>query len=81
MENIYLIMLLNIINFVFYGIDKKKARDNKWRISEKTLLTLSLVAGIGGLAGMKLFHHKTREKKFYLVNIIGILLNIYILLK
>ena len=78
MENKYII-ILNLINFVLYGIDKYKARHNKWRISEKTLLTLSVLAGLGGFLGMEIFHHKTREKKFYLANLIGMALTIYLI--
>lgn len=77
MENIYIIIILNFINFILYGIDKFKAKHDMWRISEKTLLTLSIMAGFGGLIGMKIFHHKTREKKFYIANFIGILVTIY----
>lgn len=78
MENKYII-ILNLINFIVYGIDKYKARHNKWRISEKTLLTLSIIAGMGGFLGMEIFHHKTREKKFYLANLIGMVLTIYLI--
>ena len=78
MENKYII-ILNLINFILYGIDKYKARHNRWRISEKTLLTLSVLAGLGGFLGMEIFHHKTREKKFYLANLIGMALTIYLI--
>lgn len=78
MENKYII-ILNLINFILYGIDKYKARHNKWRISEKTLLTLSVVAGMGGFLGMEIFHHKTREKKFYIANLLGMALTIYLI--
>ncbi|MBS6719958.1 MAG: DUF1294 domain-containing protein [Peptoniphilus harei] len=78
MENNYLIIILNLINFILYGIDKYKAKHNLWRISEKTLLSLSVLAGVGGILGMEIFHHKTREKKFYLANLIGIALTIYL---
>ncbi|MBS4881614.1 MAG: DUF1294 domain-containing protein [Peptoniphilus harei] len=79
MENNYLIIFLNLINFILYGIDKYKAKHNLWRISEKTLLTLSALAGVGGILGMEIFHHKTREKKFYLANLIGMAFTIYLI--
>ena len=45
--------------------DKRKARRDKWRISEKTLFLLALAGGsAGSLLGMKLFHHKTRHRLF-----------------
>lgn len=78
MENKYII-ILNLINFILYGIDKYKARHNKWRISEKTLLTLSVIAGMGGFLGMEIFRHKTREKKFYIANLLGMAITIYLI--
>lgn len=78
MENKYII-ILNLINFILYGIDKYKAKHDMWRISEKTLLTLSVVAGMGGFLGMEIFHHKTRERKFYIANLLGMALTIYLI--
>lgn len=67
--------LLNMVNFILYGIDKNRARKNKNRIAEKTFYTLGLLAGgIGGLLGMKVFHHKTKHLSFYIVNILGLIL-------
>ena len=61
------ILLLNLVTFVVYGIDKYKAKRGKWRISEHTLLTLALFGGsMGAWLAMKAFHHKTMHKKFYI---------------
>jgi len=55
----------NVLTFVAYGIDKWKARHDKWRIPEATLLGLAAVGGsIGAWLGMKVWHHKTLHKKF-----------------
>ena len=63
-EIIYLI-IINIITFITYGIDKAKARKGAWRIAEKTLIGLAVAGGsIGALAGMSFFHHKTRKPLF-----------------
>ena len=46
-------------------IDKKRAKWGKWRIKESTLFTLVLLGGgIGGIAGMYTFRHKTKKLKF-----------------
>ena len=63
---IYLI-IINILTFLIFGIDKWKARRGKWRIPEGTLIWMSIIGGsIGALVGMYLFHHKTQKLKFNL---------------
>ena len=60
-----LIAILNVITFFLYGIDKWKAKKNRWRIPESTLLLLAVLGGsIGAWLGMKIWHHKTMHKKF-----------------
>ncbi len=62
-----LVVLWNILVFLMFGIDKYKAKKNRWRIPEHTLLTCAFLLGsLGGFFGMKLFHHKTLHKKFYI---------------
>ena len=56
---------INFISFVIMGVDKYKARKRAWRIPESTLFVLALIGGsIGSIAGMHLFHHKTRHWYF-----------------
>ena len=60
---IYL-LIINVVTFFVYGIDKYKAKHAKWRISETTLLLLAAIGGsIGAWCGMKVWHHKTMHKK------------------
>ena len=62
---VYYLIALNIVTFFVYGIDKWKAKQGSWRISEATLLTLAIIGGsIGALLGLKIWHHKTMHKKF-----------------
>ena len=57
--------VINIVAFFLYGIDKWKARHDKWRITEARLLSVALLGGsIGALLGMKVWHHKTQHNKF-----------------
>lgn len=59
------LLVINLITFVMYGIDKYKAKKSKWRISEATLLWLAAFGGsVGAWIGMKVWHHKTLHKKF-----------------
>ena len=57
--------VINIVAFFLYGIDKWKARHDKWRITEARLLWIAVAGGsIGALLGMKVWHHKTKHNKF-----------------
>ena len=57
--------VINIVAFFLYGIDKWKARHDKWRITEARLLWIAVAGGsIGALLGMKIWHHKTKHNKF-----------------
>ncbi|MEE0693331.1 MAG: DUF1294 domain-containing protein [Lachnospiraceae bacterium] len=61
------IITINLIGFFIMGIDKRRARKNKWRIQEKTLFLIALLFGsIGVLTGMYVFRHKTRHLSFKL---------------
>ena len=67
MERILVIYLLavNLLAFILYGIDKKRARNREWRISERTLIGIAVIGGcIGAILGMHVFHHKTRHWYF-----------------
>ena len=62
---LYYLIAINAITFITYGIDKWKARKNKWRIPESTLLLLAVFGGsIGAFLGMRVWRHKTMHKKF-----------------
>ena len=61
---IYLVVI-NVVTFFMYGIDKWKARKAKWRIREAALLGLAVLGGsVGAWIGMRVWHHKTLHKKF-----------------
>ena len=62
---VYFLICINVVTFLVYGIDKWKAKQGSWRISEATLLLFAIVGGsIGALLGMKVWHHKTMHEKF-----------------
>ena len=57
--------VINLLTFIVYGADKRRARQGKWRVPEKTLFLLPLLGGsIGALLGMRVFHHKTKHWYF-----------------
>lgn len=64
---LFYLVTINALGFLIMLADKKKAKKRLWRIPEATLLTVAALGGsIGCLAGMKVFHHKTRKPKFYI---------------
>ena len=59
------LIAMNILGFILMWIDKRRARLHKWRIPERTLFAVAVIGGsIGSIAGMHLFHHKTRHWVF-----------------
>ena len=61
---VYLVVI-NLITFVSFGMDKWKAKKGKWRIPEKTLMMFAVAGGsVGALVGMYGFRHKTQHLKF-----------------
>lgn len=59
------LILINIVTFAVYGIDKIKAKKGAWRIPEKSLLLLAFIGGsLGAAAGMRFWRHKTLHPQF-----------------
>ena len=77
------LLLVNLLAFALYSIDKLKAKKGAWRIPESTLLLVAFLGGsLGALLGMELFRHKTKHAKFKvlvpLFLILHIALSVYI---
>lgn len=80
---IYL-LVINLIGFYVMWSDKRKAKYGKWRIPEHTIFVITaLGGGIGTVAGMYVFRHKTQKPKFFIglptILVLEILLVIYFL--
>lgn len=59
------LLIINLFGFFIMWIDKKKAQKGAWRIPEKTLfIVTALGGGIGTIAGMYTFRHKTQKLNF-----------------
>ncbi len=72
------LLLLSIITFFAYKVDKNKAIKGAYRTKEKTLLLLSFFGGaFGGYPAMLIFRHKTKGEHWYFtfVNILGLLIH------
>lgn len=69
----------SLLGFTLMGVDKQRAKNHAWRISERTLLLIAFIGGgFGSLAGMLLFRHKTKHAKFIILVPLAIILNILV---
>ena len=58
-------LMLNVIAFSLFGLDKQRAKRGLWRIRESALLAVIwLMGGVGAWLGMRLFRHKTQKRRF-----------------
>lgn len=69
MDHFYILLIyleaVNLLALAMMGIDKHRARTSRERIPELVLLGVAVIGGsIGAIAGMRLFHHKTRKPRF-----------------
>ncbi len=75
------LLIINIICFILYGVDKYNAIKRKYRISEYTLFVFSFFGGgLFSILGMIIFHHKTKKWYFWLLNILFTILWIIIII-
>ena len=59
------LLLVNVAAFLVMGLDKRRAKRDKWRISEKALFLPAVLGGaLGGVLGMRTFRHKTQHWYF-----------------
>ena len=62
------VLALSLVAFVFYGFDKRRARNDGRRVPEKTLHLLALFGGWpGALMGQRVFRHKTQKLSYRIV--------------
>ena len=62
---VFYLVIINIITFFLYGVDKWKAQRVRWRIPESVLLGMAAIGGsVGAWLGMQVWRHKTQHAKF-----------------
>ena len=73
-------LVINLITFILYGVDKHKAKRGAWRIPEKTLLTGTwLLGGVGAWLAMRTFRHKTKHLAFQISAPVGAVLSLAVM--
>ena len=56
---------VNIIGFILPAADKSKSRKGQWRIPEKHLFLIAIIGGsVSEYISMRIYHHKTKHKRF-----------------
>ena len=74
-------LVINLITFILYGVDKRRAKRGQWRIPEKTLLTGTwLMGGVGAWLAMQIFRHKTKHLAFQVSAPVGAALSIVLMI-
>lgn len=59
------LVIINVVTFLLYGVDKWKAQRARWRIPESVLLGMAAIGGsVGAWLGMQAWRHKTQHAKF-----------------
>ena len=59
------LLVINLAAFLMMGLDKLRAKHDRWRISEKALFLSALLGGsLGSILGMQVFRHKTQHWYF-----------------
>ena len=74
-------LVINLIVFVLYAVDKRRAVRGAWRIPERTLLTGTwLLGGVGAWLAMRIFRHKTKHRAFQVSASVGAVLSLTLML-
>nr|WP_209346487.1 DUF1294 domain-containing protein [Flavonifractor sp. AGMB03687] len=59
------VLFWSILDYILMGVDKWKAKRDRWRVPEKTFFLVAVLGGsLGAILGMYAFHHKTRHWYF-----------------
>ncbi|MFB5141556.1 cold shock and DUF1294 domain-containing protein [Vibrio diabolicus] len=70
-------ILMSIVTYVMYAIDKNAAQNGKWRTPENTLHLLSLLGGwMGALYAQNQLRHKSKKQPFKSILWLTIFVNI-----
>ena len=73
-------LLINLLVFILYGVDKRRAKKQQWRIPERTLLLGTwLMGGVGAWLAMRTFRHKTKHLVFQISAPVGAVLSIAVM--
>jgi|CXWL01.1.fsa_nt_gi uncharacterized membrane protein YsdA (DUF1294 family) len=70
-------VVLNIVTFIVYRLDKKRAERERQRLPEWHLLLLAFIGGaLGAVLAQQIFRHKTKKQPFRALLICAVIINI-----
>lgn len=73
-------LILSLLCFVLYALDKSAAIGGRRRISEKSLILCGLFGGWpGALLAQQVLRHKTKKRSFLFLFWISVILNLFVL--
>ncbi|QYJ89125.1 DUF1294 domain-containing protein [Shewanella halotolerans] len=73
-------VVISLITFTSYAIDKRAARQDTWRIKESRLHWLSLLGGWpGAMLGQQHLRHKSSKRAFRVVLWLTVIINLSLL--
>lgn len=76
----YIYVVMSVLTFVFYGIDKYNAKHHKQRIAERTLHIFALLGGWpGAILAQETLRHKSKKRAFRIVFWLLVMLNCSVL--
>jgi uncharacterized membrane protein YsdA (DUF1294 family) len=69
-------LLMSILAFIAYAVDKSAAKHNRWRTQESTLHLLGVLGGWpGALLAQRWLRHKSKKTAFLVVFWLTVLIN------
>ena len=79
MNILWIYLVMSLITFVVYGLDKLKAKKGWWRIPEAMLHMLEFAFGWpGAWMGQIVFRHKTQKRSFRFIFWLMVVANIIV---
>ena len=73
-------VVLSVVSFIAYALDKSRAQQGEWRIKENTLHLIALFGGWPGAAlAQQILRHKSQKKAFRNVYWLTVIVNLFVL--
>ena len=76
-----IVLVMSLVTFVAYGVDKRRAQADRYRVSEKSLHLVALFGGWpGAWLARRTFRHKTQKLPFLVISWMIVLVHVSLVL-